>query len=144
MVHFLDTSVLLYTISDSLDEADKKAQACKLVESRGCVISLQCLSEFCSRAIKGKTRNNKVFQQPRNREVVFGIAAEWMRRMTLVSPSKATFHSAQQICSQYQLQFHDSHLLAAALEQKCSIFYCEDLQDGLIIGEMKVVNPFKA
>lgn len=142
MAHFLDTSVLLYTISDSLDEADKKARACELVETHDCVISLQSLAEFCSRAIRGKKRNKQWFQEPQERAIVFDIAKEWAKRMDVVRPSEQTFRSAQEICIRYQLQFHDSHLLAAALERNCTIFYAEDLHNGLVIDAMKIINPF--
>ena len=50
---------------------------------------------------------------------------------------------ALQIQEQYQLQFYDSLLLAAAEANGCTEFLSEDLNDGQIYCGMKAVNPFK-
>lgn len=35
-------------------------------------------------------------------------------------------------------------ILSSALENNCSIFYTEDMQDGQIVeGKIRIINPFK-
>lgn len=48
--HFLDTNVLLHSISRDAQEARKREQAITLLDADGAALSVQVLQEFCSGA----------------------------------------------------------------------------------------------
>jgi predicted nucleic acid-binding protein len=55
----------------------------------------------------------------------------------------AIHRDGMRIAERYQLQIYDSMLLAAAMSAGCSLFYSEDLADGLVIDERLIIrNPF--
>jgi predicted nucleic acid-binding protein len=49
--------------------------------------------------------------------------------------------NAWEIQDRYQF-FEDSLILSAAQVQGCEVLLSEDLQDGQVIGGVRVVNPF--
>jgi len=45
---------------------------------------------------------------------------------------------------QYGFSFWDGLIIASALSTDATIFYSEDMQDGLVIvDQLTIVNPFK-
>jgi predicted nucleic acid-binding protein len=62
--------------------------------------------------------------------------------MMAVSSSRALLIQALRIQATHQLAWHDSLIVAAALESNCLILYSEDLQDGRRFGDVVVKNPF--
>lgn len=51
---------------------------------------------------------------------------------------------ALELKKNYNLQYFDSLILATAIENRCTILYSEDMQDGLIVQDtLKIVSPFK-
>jgi len=61
----------------------------------------------------------------------------------IVHSSNALFTRAYQLWSRFQFQWYDSLIVAAGVEAGCDVLYSEDLQDGLDIDDMRIVNPFK-
>jgi predicted nucleic acid-binding protein len=132
---FLDTNVVAY--ADDLDVPAKQAVALRLLEqaygeSAG-VISLQVLQEYFVTA----TRK-------------LGVApADARRKVELLSRLEVVRLDAQDILAAIDLQglhgfsFWDALIIQAALLSRCTILYSEDLQDGLRLGPMQIVNPFK-
>lgn len=54
-----------------------------------------------------------------------------------------TLNKAMMVMEKYNYSFWDSMMLAAALENKCSELYSEDMQNNQIIeGTLKIINPF--
>lgn len=54
-----------------------------------------------------------------------------------------TLKRAMMVMEKYNYSFWDSMMLAAALENKCSEIYSEDMQNNQIIeGTLKIINPF--
>jgi len=47
------------------------------------------------------------------------------------------------LCKKYNFSFWDSMMIAAALDNHCSVIYTEDLNhDQLIEKRLRIVNPF--
>lgn len=62
-------------------------------------------------------------------------------QVALLTPDTITL--ALDISKRYQYSYYDSHIIAAALENNCSLLYSEDMQHGQEIeGKLKIVNPF--
>ena len=61
-----------------------------------------------------------------------------------VQPSPALYAKAMEIQQRLGFGFHDSLIVAAALEAGCQRLLSEDLQHGQRIGKLRVENPFRA
>lgn len=76
-------------------------------------------------------------------DVVEKHASNLIQRCEIALIHPSTIESALLITSRYQYSFYDSQIVAAAMENECSILYSEDLQNGQVInGSMRIVNPF--
>lgn len=53
------------------------------------------------------------------------------------------FHRTLELVERWKYTFYDALIIAAALQNRCTILYSEDLQDGQIIHELKITNPFQ-
>lgn len=130
MAAFLDTNILVYAYS--LDPRWHRAMA--LLDGKA-HISLQGLNEFANVARRKLGMN---FEEVANasamiRTVVAGI----------ILPDVAVHDYGLWLAERYRLQFYDCLMLAAALRTDATIFWSEDMQDGLVIdGRLTVRNPF--
>lgn len=132
---FLDTNVVAY--ADDLDAPVKQAVALGLLEqaygeSAG-VISLQVLQEYFVTA----TRKLGVASADARRKV------ELLSRMELVRLDAPDILAAIDLQGLHGFSFWDALIVQAALLARCTILYSEDLQDGLRLGSIQIVNPFK-
>jgi len=61
--------------------------------------------------------------------------------VAIISPK--TISQAIDISILYQYRYFDSLMIACALENKCKIFYSEDMHHNhLIDNSLKIVNPY--
>ena len=126
---FLDTNVLLYMLSGDSAKADK-ADALLLA---GGVISVQVLNEFAHVA-------RRKFKAPWD-AVWTGLAA--IKANVDIEPITLETHSeGLRIAERYRLSVFDGLLLGSARLAGCDRFYSEDMQDGQIVGGLRIVNPF--
>ncbi len=128
---FIDTNVLVYLASD---DATKAARAESLVVDGG-VISVQVLNELANvarRKMRLSWRETRAFLEP-------------LRDLLVVRAVTADTHLAGiDLGERFGLSVYDSMILAAALEADCQVLWSEDLQHGLRVGGLRVLNPFKA
>lgn len=128
---FVDSNIWLYLFDADLR---KKNIALELLGKKH-FISTQVLSENANVALKKLQLSQDVVRQ----HIQHLIAA---CPIFLVKPS--TVEYALQIRQNHQLGFYDSQILAAAIENHCTILYSEDLAEGVVYErKIKVVNPFK-
>lgn len=59
-----------------------------------------------------------------------------------IYPGIELIHSALDVSERWKYSFHDSLIIAAALEASCSILYSEDLQHEQKIYSLQIINPF--
>lgn len=130
---FVDTNILVYFISD---DKKKKLKARDIIFSSDEVfVSSQVISEFVSVCF------SKKFLGP---DEITSVISHYIEALNFVSVEAATIKSAVKIKKKSHSSFWDSLIVAAALENNCSILYTEDMQDGQVIdGKLTVVNPFK-
>ena len=55
----------------------------------------------------------------------------------------ATHASALALAREHDFNFHDALIVASALETRCDTLLTEDMHDGLRIGSLRVVDPFR-
>lgn len=132
---FVDTNILLYT--DDKRDPTKQAKALALLQSGwasgNLVLSTQVLQEYFA----ASTRK-------------LGVSVEAARRkIELLSQQANVFSIAPDDIVQaidihrlHSFSFWDSLIVRMAQKTACTMLYSEDMQDGRVIGSVKIVNPF--
>lgn len=133
---FLDTNILLYSISRDPNETLKRARAIALVERDECVLSVQVLQEFYVQA----TRPSRRDALPH--ETAVGLIRAWSR-FPVQETTTNLLYAALELKARYGLSYRDAAIVAAARAQGCATLYTEDLSHGRIIDDMSIVDPFR-
>ena len=128
---FFDTNVLVYLASEDVEKADR---AERLVAEGG-AISVQVLNELASVA-----RRKMRMSWPECRALLSSLQS-----LLEVRPLTVDTHAAGvALAERYGLSIYDSMIAAAALEAKCDVLWSEDMQHGLRIAGLNILNPFQA
>ncbi len=126
---FFDTNVLLYLLSKDSAKADR-AEA---LLAAGGVINVQVLNEFVSVASR-----KLAMTIPEIREILSTI-----RTVCIVNPLDIeTNELGLDLAERYRFSIYDGLIVAAALHARCTVLYTEDLQQGQVIDQMVIRNPF--
>lgn len=136
MPHFLDTNVLLYSISHAPAEALKRERALELLDHDDGALSVQVLQEFYVQSTR-PTRPGRLAH-----ELAVDLMDTW-RRFPVQEMTLAVFDRALQIKASHQLSYWDSAIIAAARALGCRTLYAEDMGDGREIDSVRIVNPFR-
>jgi predicted nucleic acid-binding protein len=132
---FIDTNVLVY----QLDKSDLgKRNTCRgivrdLVSRNDAVISTQVLQEFyvvCTTKLKLKP----VFAKG----LIHGF-----ENMEIITIGPDLINEAIDASVQNDISFWDSLIIVSAEAAHCKYLYTEDLNDGQIIRNVRIQNPFK-
>lgn len=135
---FIDTNVLLY----SVDEHDpgKKAKALAWLDmcwrKRCGRVSTQVLNEFyvnARRKFKSAAAGNEARAEVRRYQ-------QWHPWIV----DQATVETAWSVESRYRVHYWDALMVAAAQHQGCAVMLTEDLQHDQRMGDLRIVNPFRA
>lgn len=133
---FLDTNVLLYSISTAKEEASKREIAVEILERDDCALSVQVLQEFYVQA----TRTSRRDRLPH--ELAVGLIETWMRfpiQETTLEIAGAAF----EITATHGLSYWDSAIVAAARALGCGQLFSEDMAHGRDLDGVTIVNPFR-
>jgi predicted nucleic acid-binding protein len=127
---FIDTSVLLYLISEDPDKADRV----EALLQQPVTISVQVLNEFAVVALR-----KLKLSFPEIREILGTI-----RQLCNVLPLAAEHHDkGLEVAERYRFSLYDSIIVASALLAGCKKLYSEDLQHPQVLDQqLKVINPF--
>jgi predicted nucleic acid-binding protein len=68
--------------------------------------------------------------------------ADLLKDCEIIPVSCDTLTNAAALIQRYDFQIFDSIIVAASIEANCTILYSEDMQDGLVIGKLTILNPF--
>jgi predicted nucleic acid-binding protein len=136
MPHFLDTNILLYSISSDPAEALKRERAIALLDDDSSTVSIQILQEFYVQA----TRASRADAIPH--ELAAGLIEAWSR-FRIQDMNLTVLKTALRIRQTHGFSFWDSSMLAAALALGCDRVYTEDLTHGQIVEGMAVIDPFR-
>jgi predicted nucleic acid-binding protein len=134
--HFLDTNILLYAISPSPEEIEKRAQADALLSQEGGALSVQVLQEFYVQA----TRPTRAGRLPH--ELAVGLIRTW-RRFRVQDVTVAIVEAALEIKATHGFSYRDSAIIAAARALGCARLYSEDMSHGREIEGVTIMNPFR-
>lgn len=133
---FVDTNILVYALDAGAGE--KQRQAAAWTESvwrsgRGRV-STQVLHEFYV-TVTQKLRPG--LDRSAARVEVRGLMS-WRP----VQLDEVMLESAWDVQDRFQLSFRDALIVAAARAAGCGHLLTEDLQDGQMLDDLRIVNPF--
>lgn len=127
---FLDTNVLLYTISEDND----KAQLAEGLLAAGGIVSVQVLNEFAHVALRKLGLRLSEVQ-----ELLAGV-----RHFCRVEPLTSDTHDlGLAYCHRFGYSVYDCMILAAATLAECSVVLTEDMQaDQQVSDTLTIRNPF--
>jgi predicted nucleic acid-binding protein len=136
-IAFVDTNVLLY--AQDPREPNKQAVAAAWLAhcwTKRCGrISTQVLNELYSNLRKAAP--SMTVDAARALVIRYRAWQPW-------AVDESTVDRAWVLQDRFQFNYWDSLMVAAAQQQGCSTFLSEDLQHGLRVDQLRVVNPFLA
>lgn len=136
MPHFLDTNILLYSISQNPAESLKRDRAIALLADDSGALSIQVLQEFYVRATR-TSRADAV-----SHELAAGLIEAWSR-FRIQDMTLPILHTALRIRKAHGFSLWDSAIVAAALALGCDRVYTEDLTHGQMVDGLAIVDPFR-
>jgi len=135
-VIFVDTNILLYSISTAVDERSKRDQALSIIQGDDCALSVQVLQEFYAQA----TRPSR--PDPLPHDTAAGLVRSWLR-FRVQENTVPILLGALELRAEHGFSFWDSAIVAAARALGCRELYSEVLQHGREIGGVTIINPFR-
>jgi len=133
---FLDTNILLYSISRDRQESAKREIAVALLDRRDNGLSVQVLQEFYVQA----TRTTRADALPH--EIAVGLIRSWLR-FPVQDVNVAVMSGALEIKAAFGLSYWDAAIIAAARALGCREVLSEDMAHGRQIDGIVITNPFR-
>ncbi len=135
-LRFLDTNVLLYSISAAPAESAKRERAIDLLEREDVALSVQVLQEFYVQATRA-TRTGRV-----PHDIAVGLIETWLR-FPVQEMTRGVLMTALDIKAAHGFSYWDSAIIAAARALGCSDVLTEDLSYGREVAGVRIVDPFR-
>lgn len=135
MPHFVDTNVVLYSVSTDPAEAPKRATAEDIFDRRDLAVSAQVLGEFYVQATRPSRSGSLTHQQAT--DVVISLGRYPVQPLT-----EALVTAALALRDRYQISYWDAAIIEAARAAGCGEVLSEDLSDGQDYDGVRVRNPF--
>ena len=133
---FIDTNILLYSISRDPPEASKRDIAVALLDADDIALSVQVLQEFYVQATRA-TRPDAV-----SHDVAVGLVRTWLR-FTVQEITLSVMIGALEIKAIYRLSYWDAAIIAAARALGCRELLSEDMSHGREVEGVRITNPFR-
>jgi predicted nucleic acid-binding protein len=135
-LRFVDTNILLYSISRDPAEARKRDIAIALLDEDDLALSVQVFQEFYVQATRS-TRSDAVAH-----EVAVGLIRTWLR-FKVQEITVPVMMGALQIKDAYELSYWDAAIIAAARGLGCREILSEDMSHGREYEGTIINNPFR-
>ncbi len=135
-LRFLDTNILLYSISRDPAESAKRERAIALLDRDDVGLSIQVLSEFYVQA----TRPTRPDALPR--DIAGGLIKAWLR-FPVQEITRGVLLGALEIKAAHGFSYRDSAIIAAAGALGSHELYTEDLTHGREVHGVRIIDPFR-
>lgn len=135
-MRFIDTNVVLYSVSTSEQERAKREVARRVLESHDLCVSTQVLGEFFHQA----TRSTRADAITRG---AAGARVDTLRRFPVQPITEEIVVAAIATCARYQTSYWDALIIEAARAIGADTVLSEDLNHSQDYGGIRVVNPFR-
>ena len=133
---FIDTNILLYSISRDPSEARKRDIATALLDADDIALSVQVLQEFYVQATRS-TRQDAVAH-----DIAVGLIRTWLR-FQVQELTLPVMIGALEIKATHTLSYWDAAIVAAARTLGCQQVLSEDMGHGREIDGVTIHNPFR-
>jgi len=133
---FIDTNVLLYSISRDPAEARKRDIAVAIVDADNLALSVQVLQEFYVQTTRA-TRPDAV-----SHDIAVGLIRTWLR-FKVQDVTLAVMLGALELKAIHGLSYWDAAIVAAARALGCRELLSEDMGHGREIEGLIITNPFR-
>jgi predicted nucleic acid-binding protein len=130
---FCDSNIFLYAFSKNKEDIDKKKIASDIVNQRA-VISTQVINEVSNNMLKKLNFDNTMIEK---------FTLNCFERYEIVNFSKPLYQKACKLRDNYNFSYYDSLIVSAALIWDCTTLYSEDMQNGLKVEQLIIINPFE-
>lgn len=134
-VRFVDTNVLLYTISNDPGERVKAARANEILARRDLGLSVQVLQEFYVQATRESRTDRLTHEQAT-------ALVDAFRRFPVQETTIGIMLAAMSTRQRFGISYWDAAIIEAARTLGCEILLSEDLKDGQDYDGVRVENPF--
>ena len=131
---FLDTNILLYSLSTAPAEAEKTRVARALIQTANWGWSAQVAAEFARASTSARQPKPLTPAEARN------WIETWMA-FPMDALNGSLVLDALRIAERYQTSHFDAQILAAAQRLGCPTVYSEDLNHGQFYGNVRVSIP---
>ena len=126
---FIDSNVVLYLFSSDTLKADRTES---LLQSGG-LISVQVLNEVASVCLR---------KLKMTWEDVDAVLETLKTTCEVLPVTLATHEKAVGLAKRFQISFYDANIVATAILCGADTLLSEDMQNGMSIESVTVVNPF--
>lgn len=136
-MQFVDTNILLYSISRAPEEQAKATKAREILRQKNLALSVQVLQEFYVQA----TRESRA-DRLRHEDAV--SLAESFCRFPVQELTLSILRAAFVTRARWGISYWDAAILEAARSSGCRVVLSEDLSDQEDYDGVRVENPFLA
>jgi predicted nucleic acid-binding protein len=136
VARFVDTNILLYSISRDPAETRKRDIAIALLEADDLALSVQVLQEFYVQATRA-TRKDAL-----PHDLAAGLIHTWLR-FSVQDITTSVMLGALEIKARHGLSYWDSAIVAAARALGCRELLSEDMAHGRDVEGITIRNPFR-
>ncbi len=136
-MRFVDTNVLLYSISDDPSEAPKRSTALTLLQANDLALSVQVLQEFYTQATRAN-RSGRVTHAE-----AAALITAW-QRFPVQDLNVRIVERAMSTCQRFQISYWDAAILEGARAAGCAMVLSEDMQHGQSFDGVRVIDPFRS
>jgi predicted nucleic acid-binding protein len=133
---FIDTNILLYSISRDPAEVSKRDIAIALLDADDIALSVQVLQEFYVQATRA-SRPDAL-----SHDIAVGLVRTWLR-FTVQEITLPVMIGALEIKTIYRLSYWDAAIVAAARALGCRELLSEDMSHGREVEGVTITNPFR-
>lgn len=133
---FIDTNILLYSISRDPAEASKRDVAIALLDADNIALSVQVLQEFYVQATRAARPD------PLSHDIAVGLVRTWLRFM-VQEITLPVMIGALEIKALHRLSYWDAAIVAAARALGCRELLSEDMGHGREVEGVTIINPFR-
>ncbi len=134
-MRFVDTNVLLYTVSRDPQEQQKASRAREILASRDVGLSVQVLQEFYVQATRDGRRDRLTHEQAT-------ALIDSFRRFPIQDVTIGVMLAATTTRQRFGISYWDAAILEAARSLGCEVVLSEDLNAGQDYAGVRVDNPF--
>ena len=134
-MRFVDTNVLLYTISTAESEAEKRLRADAILADADLGLSVQVLQEFYVQATR-PSRDDAI-----THEQAVGLVEAWCR-FPVQEITVGVMAAALGTRGRFGISYRDAAVVEAARALGCAVVLSEDLSPETDYGGVRVENPF--